>query len=330
MTSNVDWLIAPDSFKGTYSSRAVALAIAGGIDGAGTVDICPLADGGEGTLDILLDGLGGSRGEERVHDPLGRVVTAPLGWIEDHSTAIVEMSAASGLQLVGAGERDAEAASTYGTGELIAAAVNAGAAEITVTAGGSATTDGGAGAIQAIEERGGLRGAQVTVLADVTTPFERSAEVFAPQKGADRGAVQRLKMRLDELAETFPRDPRGVPLSGAAGGLAGGLWAYYGARIVPGAAWVLDAIGFDERLAHANAVITGEGRLDAQTLEGKLVSEIVRRCAPAAVPVHVLVGSCTLAVAELAQLTLASIAEAGDPSELERAARALATSMVSP
>ena len=328
MTSNVDWLIAPDSFKGTYSAREVALAIAGGIDGTGTVDVCPLADGGEGTLAVLLDALGGSSGEQRVHDPLGRMVTAPLGWIEDHTTAIVEMSTASGLKLVGDGERDAEAASTYGTGELIAAAVDAGAAEVIVTAGGSASTDGGAGAIQAIEERGGLRAAKVTVLADVSTPFERSAEVFAPQKGADRGAVQRLTARLDELAKTFPRDPRGVPLSGAAGGLAGGLWARYGARIVPGAAWVLDAVGFDQRLAHANALITGEGRLDGQTLEGKLVSELARRCASRHVPVHVLVGSCTLTVAELARLQLASIAEAGDPGELERAGRALATAAV--
>lgn len=326
MSRDVDWLIAPDGFKGTYSAREVALAIARGAENAGVVDICPVADGGEGTLQIILDALGGWIVEELVHDPLGRPITAPLGWIENGSLAIVETASASGLCLVAPSERDAEAASTFGTGELIAAAVGAGATRVALTAGGAASTDGGGGAIQAIEAAGGLGGAQLTVLADVTTPFERAAEVFAPQKGADANAVARLTARLHERAEALPHDPRGVPMSGAAGGLAGGLWAVYDATIVPGAAWVLDAIGFDDRLGQAGAVITGEGRLDAQTLEGKLVSEIARRGARVGVPVHAVVGSLALSAAESAKLDLASICEASDLLELENAGRMLVTS----
>jgi glycerate 2-kinase len=328
VTLTVDWLIAPDSFKGTYSARDVALAIASGIGGAdgGTVDVCPLADGGEGTLASVLDALGGASIERCVHDPLGRPIAAKLGLSEDGSLAIVETASASGLSLVPAHERDAEAASTLGTGELIAAAISAGAARVAVAAGGSASTDGGTGAIQAIEAAGGLRGAQLTVLADVHTPFERAAGVFAAQKGADADAVRRLAARLDALAEAFPRDPRGVAMSGAAGGLAGGLWAHYDAAIVPGAAWVLDTIDFDGRLARARAVISGEGRLDAQTLEGKLLSEIARRCAAAGVPLHALVGSVALGGETLAQLSFASIRAAGDTVALEGAGRALARS----
>jgi glycerate 2-kinase len=323
---DVDWLIAPDSFKGTYSAREVAVAIARGTGGIGVVDVCPVADGGEGTLQILLDALGGTSVEERVHDPLGRPIAAPLGWTPDRSLAIVETASASGLCRVAAPERDAEAASTFGTGELIAAAVSAGATHVALMAGGAASTDGGAGAIEAIEASGGLGRAQLTVLADVTTPFERAAEVFGPQKGADAEAVARLTARLHERAEAFPRDPRGVPMSGAAGGLAGGLWALYDAAIVPGAAWVLNAVGFDDRLRQASAVITGEGRLDAQTLEGKLVSEIARRCARASVPVHAVVGSSALSTAESTRLGLTSVYEASDLLQLENAGRKLATS----
>jgi len=323
---DVDWLIAPDSFKGTYSAREVAVAIARGIDGIGVVDICPVADGGEGTLQIVLDALGGSSVEEPVHDPLGRLITAPLGWSEDRSLAIVETASASGLSLLASPERDAEAASTFGTGELIAAAVGAGATHVALMAGGAASTDGGSGAIDAIEAAGGLGGTQLTVLADVTTPFERAAEVFGPQKGADAEAVTRLTARLHERAEALPHDPRGVPMSGAAGGLAGGLWAFYDAAIVPGAAWVLDATGFDDRLGRASVVITGEGRLDAQTLEGKLVSEIARRCARASVPVHAVVGSLALSATESTKLGLTSVCEASDLLQMETAGRTLATS----
>ena len=147
-----------------------------------------------------------------------------------------------------------------------------------VAAGGSATTDGGAGAIDAIEAAGGLGKAKLEVLCDVSVPFERAAEVFAPQKGADPEAVARLTERLTARAGALPRDPRGKPMTGAAGGLSGGLWAAFGARLVPGAAYVLGLLGFDRRLEDADAAVTGEGRLDPQSLEGKLVGEVARRC----------------------------------------------------
>jgi glycerate kinase len=235
------------------------------------------------------------------------------------------MAAAGGLGLVAPHERDAEAASTFGVGELISLAIDSGARQVIVTVGGSATTDGGAGAIEAIEARGGLRGAEVIVVCDVTTPFERAAEVYAPQKGASPEAVERLTARLDALAQTFPRDPRGVAMTGAAGGLSGGLWARYGAALVPGASWVLDAVGFDDRLSRASAVVTGEGRLDAQTFEGKLVGEVAARAARAGVPVHAVVGSSALSDAEAAALGLASVTVASDLPALEAAGAALAS-----
>lgn len=329
MARDIDWLIAPDAFKGTYSAEEVAGAIAAGlseVDGAAALDLCPVADGGEGTLEVLVQALGGQIAEEPAHDPLGRPISAPVGWVEEGSTAIVAVASASGLGLLAPSERDPEAASTVGTGELIAAAVRAGATRVVIAAGGSATTDGGAGAIHAIEASGGLHDARLTVLADVTTPFERAAAVFAPQKGADAQMVERLTARLHELAEALPQDPRAVPMAGAAGGLAGGLWARYGATLAPGAAWVLDALDFDGRLGHARAVITGEGRLDAQTLEGKLVSEIARRGHSAGVPVHAIVGCSALSDAELAELELARICTARDTLALQRAGRTLARS----
>ena len=168
-------------------------------------------------------------------------------------------------------ERDAWAASTYGTGELIAAGAQAGAAVIIVAVGGSATSDGGAGALEAIEEAGGLGGARLVVLCDVRTPFEDAPKVFGPQKGADAEMVARLERRLDALAAGWPRDPRGVPMTGCAGGLSGGLWAVHGATLEPGAPWVLDALDFNDRMRASRAVVTGEGKLDEQTLQGKLV-----------------------------------------------------------
>jgi glycerate kinase len=204
------------------------------------------------------------------------------------------MASASGLGLVAEAERDAWAASTYGTGELICAAVDAGAAVVLVGVGGSATTDGGAGALEAIEEHGGLGGARIVVLCDVRTPFERAPAVFGPQKGADPAMVARLEQRLDELAARLPRDPRGVPMTGAAGGLSGGLWAAHGALLEAGAPWILDALGFDARMRAARAVVTGEGKLDEQTLEGKLVGEIGTRTRQAGVPLHAIVGTDAL------------------------------------
>lgn len=320
----MSWLIAPDKFRGTHSAREAALAIARGVGAADAVEICPVADGGEGTMEILLGALGGERRTRVAHDPLGRPVDAGFGLLDDSSTAIVEVAGASGLALLSPTELDPEGASTAGTGELIAAAVAEGARTVVVAAGGSATTDGGAGAIQAIEAAGGMRGAELIVLADVNTPFERAPAVFGPQKGADPATVERLTARLHRQAETLPRDPRGLPMSGAAGGLSGGLWSRYGAAIVSGAGWVLDAVGFDERLTAAGAVITGEGRIDASTLEGKAVFEIAARCRRAGVPVHAVVGSSALSPAESAQLSLTSIREASSILDLEAAGRALA------
>lgn len=317
-------LVAPDSFKGTMSAQEVAEAIVAGAVGAGIEAIpCPVADGGEGTLDILCTALDGELRMLAVSDPLGRPTEARFALL-GNGRAVVEMAQASGLGLVAVGERDAEAASTYGTGELIAAAVAAGATEVLVTVGGSATTDGGAGAIEAIAAAGGLGGARLEVLCDVTTPFERAAEVFGPQKGADAAAVTRLTRRLDDLAASLPRDPRGRPMTGAAGGLAGGLWAAFGAELVPGADRVLDAIHFDDRLREADAVIVGEGRLDSQSLDGKIIGAIARRAAAHGLPLHAVVGQSQLDPAQAAALGLASVTTAGTPAALIAAGRTLA------
>ena len=289
-------LVAPDSFKGTFSAPQVAGAIGRGLERAGLMppDLCPVADGGEGTLDALLPQLGGELHAITARDPLGRDRRAAFGLVEDGGTALVEMASASGLGLVGEDERDAWAASTYGTGQLIAAAAQTGAQVILVAVGSSATTDGGAGALEAIEDGGGLRGAQLVVLCDVRTPFEDAPRVFGPQKGADPDMVEKLRERLHELAGTFPRDPRGVPMTGCAGGLSGGLWAAHRAVLEPGARWVLDALDFDDRMRAARAVVTGEGKLDEQTLEGKLVGEIGTRARQAGVPLHAIVGTDAL------------------------------------
>ncbi|HYZ71247.1 MAG TPA: glycerate kinase [Thermoleophilaceae bacterium] len=318
-------LVAPDSFKGTYRAAEVAGAIGRGLERAGLMppDLCPVADGGEGTMEALLLALGGETVGAEVRDPLGRPVRAQFGLVEDGGTAVLEMAAASGLGLVAEEERDAWAASTYGTGELIAAAAEAGAEVIVLGVGGSATTDGGAGAIAAIQERGGLRGAQLVVLTDVRTPYERAPAVFGPQKGADPAMVARLERRLDELAAALPRDPRGVPMTGAAGGLSGGLWAAYGARLEPGATFVLDALGFDERMRAARAVVTGEGKLDEQTLEGKLVGEIGTRARQAGVPLHAIVGTDRLDPFGKRIIDLQLVQEATDLDAMEAAGERL-------
>jgi glycerate kinase len=194
-----------------------------------------------------------------------------------------------------------------------------------VAAGGSATTDGGRGAIEAIESAGGLRGAKLEVLCDTSVPFERAAEVFAPQKGASTEQVRRLTSRLVAEAGALPRDPRGRAMTGAAGGLSGGLWAAFGAHLVPGAAFVLGVLGFDRRLEEADAVITGEGRLDAQSTEGKLIGEVARRCHAAGSPLHAIVGQIGMSPEELERLDLASVAEAGTADRIEAAAERIAS-----
>ena len=323
-------LVAPDAFKGTFRATEVAAAIGRGIERAGLepTDLCPIADGGEGTMEALVLARGGETAGATVRDPLGREMTAAFALLEDGDLAVVEVAQASGLGLVAEADRDAEATTTHGTGDLIAAAIDAGAAVVLVAVGGSATTDGGAGAIEALRETVGPGLARLVVLADVRTPFERAAAVFAPQKGADADAVKRLSRRLQRFAGQLPRDPRGVPMTGAAGGLAGGLWAAFDARLEAGAQFVLDAVGFDERARAAFALVTGEGRLDDTTLHGKAVFEAATRARQAGVPAHAIVGQDRLDPFGKRILDLQHVIEAGTATGLEAAGEQLARALV--
>jgi glycerate 2-kinase len=320
-------LVAPDSFKGTFSAVEVARAIGRGLERAGVpADLCPVADGGEGTAETLVAVLGGSTARVPVRGPLGGTVEAEYALL-DERTALLDMAAASGLGLIAEDERDPWAATTYGTGELIGAAVDAGAREIIVGVGGSATVDGGRGALQALADRGGLAGARLVVLCDVRTPWERCAEIYGPQKGADAAMVARLAERLDAYAAELPRDPRGVPMTGAAGGLSGGLWAALGAELQPGAPYVLDTLRFGERVAAARAVIVGEGRIDAQSVMGKIVGEIGARARAAGVPLHAIVGRNEIGPAAGETIDLRSVTEATDLEQLEAAGERLAAAL---
>jgi glycerate kinase len=315
-------LVAPDSFKGSFSALEVAAALAAGLRSAAhPAEELPVADGGEGTMEALLSTLDGERLTVTASDPLGRPVEGTFALIDDGRTGVVEMAQASGLGLVPEPERDAWAASTRGTGELIAAAVEAGAKRVIVTVGGSATTDGGAGALEALDEAGVQ--VELDVLCDVRTPFEDAARVYGPQKGANEATVKRLTQRLQQLAARLPRDPRGEPMTGAAGGLSGGLWAGAGARLFHGASYVLDALGFDERMRAAAFVVTGEGKIDEQTMEGKIVGEVATRCRQGGVTCHAVVGRIDLDPFSQRILDLASLREAHTLAELEEAGRRL-------
>lgn len=333
------FLVAPDSFKGTFEASVVAAAIAEGVEVAGgTADRCPVADGGEGTMAVLLGALGGELHRARVHDPLRRPIEASFALLADGGTAVVEVAQASGLPLPAPQERDPEQADTYGTGELIAAAIETGAERVLVAAGGSATTDGGRGAIEALRQTAsafvlgtdmsvqGRTPPSLEVLCDVRTRFEQAARVFGPQKGATPEAVKRLSARLDAFAAELPRDPRGLPMGGCAGGLGGGLWSY-GATLHPGAELVLDVLAFDARLARADAVVSGEGRFDSQSLEGKAVGAIAARCAAAGKPLHLIVGQNRLGRQNgfdgPSPEGVASITEAGALEGIRGAARRL-------
>jgi glycerate kinase len=278
-------------------------------------------------MEVLVQALGGEVHAVAAHDPLGRPIEASFALVRDGTTAIVEVAAASGLGLIESVERDPEKASTAGTGEVVAAAIQAGAGRIWVAAGGSATTDGGRGAIDTLESAGGLRDARLEVLCDTSVPFERAAEVFAPQKGASPEQVERLTERLIALAGALPRDPRSRAMTGAAGGLSGGLWAAFGARLVPGAAFVLGLLGFDRRLEHADAAVTGEGRLDSQSLEGKLTGEVARRCRGARAPAHAIAGEVALGPDELRRAGFASAATAETAEAITDAAESLAATL---
>jgi glycerate 2-kinase len=307
-------LVAPDSFKGTLSAVEVARALADGIREAGAeAEELAIGDGGEGTMDALVATLGGELREAEVSDPLGRPVTARFALLPD-GRAVVETAEASGFALLDESERDPWRASTRGTGELIAAAVEAGARTVLVTVGGSATMDGGAGAVEALDEAG--VNPKLEVLCDVRLPIERAASVFGPQKGADPKMVKRLERRLDKFAAAAPRDPRHVPMTAAAGGLSGGLYAYRKAKLVLGAAYVLDTLGFDELMRASRAVVTGEGKLDEQTLAGKVVGEVATRCRQAGVWCHAVVGRNALDEFAIRLLDFASVTEAGSIEQL--------------
>ncbi|MEV0688486.1 glycerate kinase [Nocardia sp. NPDC050378] len=282
-------LVAPDSFKGTYTAAEVADAVATGIESAdGSAIRMPVADGGEGTLDVLTGPFGLRPVTAASRNPWGHPCRPAYG-LSDDGVAVIELAAASGITTPHDGPRDPITATTYGTGMLIADAARRGARQIIVAAGGSATTDGGTGAIAAIEAGGGLRGAALTVLTDVTTSYTDAARIFGPQKGADAGAVQLLTRRLEATARTLPRDPSGVDRTGAAGGFSGGMWARYGAELRSGADYILDVIGFDTVASAASAIVVGEGRLDGQTKAGKIVSAILARAG--STPVYAVVGS---------------------------------------
>lgn len=284
-------LIAPDSFKGTFTAQQVAAVIARGVRAAGAQAVeMPVADGGEGTEEILGASLGAPRIDVQTVGPWRDPLCATYSLAKD-GTAYINLAAASGLNLSASSARDPLRADTYGTGLVMIDAVSRGARTLVLAAGGSATTDGGTGACTAITEHGGLRGARTIVLSDVTTRFEDAAVVFGPQKGANAQQVEMLTARLHQQAALFPKDPRGVAATGAAGGFSGGMWANFDAELCSGADYVLDSIGFNDAAAAADAIVVGEGRLDSQTLQGKIISAILQRSQD--LPVYAVVGSTT-------------------------------------
>lgn len=324
-------VVAPDKFKEALTARAVAQAIERGIRSVlpdADVDLVPMADGGDGTVEALLGATGGMLRPAHVTDPLGRRVEATWGLLGDGRTAVLEMAAASGLALVPPDRRDPTKTTTYGTGELIRAALDAGAARLLVGIGGSATTDGGAGAAQALgvtflrkdDSRfdlpltGGdlldvarividgrdprLGSAAVEVACDVDNPLlgpRGAAAVYGPQKGATPEQVERLEQALAHLADLIERDlgqdVRRFPGAGAAGGLGAGSVAFMHARLRPGIDMIMDATRLAERVCGADLILTGEGRLDAQSMMGKVIAGVGRVGQAAGVPAIALVGS---------------------------------------
>jgi glycerate kinase len=309
-------LAAPDKFRGTLTAREAAAASAAGAARAGWDAVqLPLADGGEGTLDVL----GGGNRCTIVTGPLGEPVEA--AWrLEEDGTALIEAARACGLSLAGGPERnDPLAATSRGVGELVAAAVAEGTQRIVVTVGGVASTDGGAGAVEALP----ASLPPLEVACDVDARFLDAAVVFAPQKGATPEQVEILRERLATL------DVPDLPGAGAAGGLAGGL-AAAGARLLPGFDFVAGRLGFDDRLGEADFLVTGEGRLDATSFTGKVVGRALERAAAAGVDAVVVAGE----VAAESRIDAISLVERygldralGDPAEClaEVVANVLAT-----
>jgi len=284
-------IAATDKFRGTATASEVAAAVARAVEAAGgTCDQTPMSDGGEGFLDVF----GGPNRTTIVMGPLGDPVEA--AWRLDREQAVIEMAKASGLSLVGGADgNDPIAATTHGTGELISAALEQGARRILVGMGGSATTDGGLGALRGIWAVNRLRGVEVIAACDVRTHFVDAAAVFAPQKGATPAQVELLTRRLERLlqvyAETYEYGPYIADLdgSGAAGGLGGGL-AAVGADLVPGFEFVADEVELADQLPGADLVVTGEGFLDAQSFEGKVVGGVAELARFYRVPVLAIAG----------------------------------------
>ena len=287
-------MAAPDKFRGTASALQAAEAVAAGVHAAAaTCAVVPMADGGEGFLDVL----GGANRTTVASGPLGDPVE--VGWRLRGSTAVVEMALASGLALLatddtpGSELNDPVAASTHGTGEVMAAAVDAGAQRILVGVGGSATTDGGFGALRALYPLQRLRGVDIVVACDVRTRFVDAATVFARQKGATDAQVELLRRRLERLAEMYAaeygRDVIGIDGGGAGGGLAGGL-AAVGAELVAGFELVADEVGLFEHMEAADLVVTGEGFVDRESFDGKVVGGVLSLASELNLPVLVVAG----------------------------------------
>ena len=297
-------LIAPDKFKGSLSAPAAAAAISRGLRTAwpdAYLDLAPIADGGEGFAESLAVALGAEWVNVATEDAIGRPIEARYAWLPREHLAILEMSEASGLHRIAQHERDPLRADTFGTGIVIAHAGARGARRILVGLGGSATTDGGVGVARAlgyrffdhegrefsatpgmlaslarIERPPGLSLPEIFAACDVQNPLlgERgAARVYGPQKGADAGTVEFLESALSRLSDvcatSLGGDPRNVPGAGAAGGLGFGLLTFCGASIRPGFDVIAEALHLEERIALADLVITGEGRIDDQTLDGK-------------------------------------------------------------
>ncbi|RYX81172.1 glycerate kinase [bacterium] len=348
-------VLAPDSFKGSASAVEVCAAMKRGIQkvipDAQILEV-PLADGGEGTLDALLLGAGGFRRTVRVHGPLDESIEADWGFLPD-GTAIIELSQASGLTLTPPEKRSALRASTFGTGQLIRAALDAGARRFFLGLGGSATTDGATGLLSALGARffderdcvlpagGGdlsrlaridlqffdqrLQKCQFIALCDVTNPLcgpNGAAHIFSPQKGATPEQVLQLDASLAHYAEItaqhFGCDLQNRPGAGAAGGTGFGLVAYLNAQMQPGIEAVLQATEFAEKLEGADLVLTGEGSLDSQTLSGKTIAGVCRTARTKSVPTIALGGRIALSCEQLDELGLKSAVSIVDgPRELE-------------
>jgi len=351
-------IIAPDSFKDSLSAEGVAAAIAEGLARVwpeAQLVLCPMADGGEGTVESVLAACEGEWRTTAVQGPLGARVQARWGWLAASHTAIIEMAEASGLQLVSVGQRDACISSTFGTGQLIRAALDAGAQRIILAIGGSATNDGGAGALQALGlrllddqgeplARGGLalgslarielegldpRLAQVRfeIAADVNNPLcgeHGASTIFGPQKGASPQQVQQLDRALghfaDHCGQVLPRDVRDEPGSGAAGGLGFAAKAFLGAQFRPGVEVVAELVGLEQAVRGADLVITGEGRFDAQTLRGKTPFGVAQVAQRHRVPVIVLAGTLGQGYEQMYQHGVeAAFALSSGPMSLEQA-----------